>query len=222
MAVEHDMNIEQMDAVTAFLQGELEETVYMIQPEQFADGTTKVCKLKKALYGLKQAGRAWNQKLDMALLDIGLKRSKGDRCVYYKISKTSKLFVAVYVDDFLIFSTDKNESTMLKNELKNRFQMKDIGDAQNILGFQIARDRKNNVLWLDQEKYMDKILEKFNMSNCNPVSTPVDVNVKLNKDMAPKTDSDIEEMKKVPFQVPLQWAVFYMQPREPDRILRLQ
>lgn len=82
LAVQMNLKIYQMDAITAFLQGELEEEIYMKQPEGFEDGTDRVCLLKRAVYGLKQAGRQWNIKLDAALQRFGLKKSKLDPCIY--------------------------------------------------------------------------------------------------------------------------------------------
>lgn len=90
LAVQDGMRIHQMDAITAFLQGDIEEELYMQQPIGFNDGTPNVCKLNKAIYGLRQAGRQWHKKLD--LLKIGFKSSLSDPCVYVK-----------NVDDFLIF-----------------------------------------------------------------------------------------------------------------------
>lgn len=216
MAVEHNMEIEQLDAVTAFLQGELKENVFMFQPEHYNDGTDKICKLNRAMYGLKQAGRAWNEKLDTAIRDIGLVRSKADPCIYFKLDKKSFIIIAIYVDDILIFSTNKNDSSIIKKELCARFKMKDIGDVKSILGFRITRDRNNGILLLDQEDYIKKILERFNMGECNPVSTPVDVNVKLDKSMSPKTEKERNEMKSVPYQEAVGSLLYAAQGTRPD------
>lgn len=105
LAVENNMKIHQMDAVTAFLQGDIKEELYMQQPVGFEDGTNRVCKLNKAIYGLRQAGRQWNKKLDAFLIEIGFMRSLSDPCVYVK----NKLIIAIYVDDFLIFYSNLDE-----------------------------------------------------------------------------------------------------------------
>lgn len=83
MSIEHDWKIAQMDAITAFLQGELNEEIYMMQPEGCHDGSPKVCKLNKAIYGLKQASRMWNHELDLALKKCGLSRSNSDPSIYF-------------------------------------------------------------------------------------------------------------------------------------------
>lgn len=102
LAARMDLTVLQMDAVTAFLQGELGEVeIFTEQSEGFVnqEESTKVCKLKKALNGLKQASRVWNLKLDIELKRFGLLQSKYDTYVYYKAEGTSILIVAVYVDD---------------------------------------------------------------------------------------------------------------------------
>lgn len=98
-----------MDAVTAFLQGDLDEEIYMEQPPCFVDDgkKSKVCHLNKALYGLNQSSRVWNSKLDAALKKFGLQSTVYDPCVYYRISEGKVIFVAVYVDVVLIFSNCK-------------------------------------------------------------------------------------------------------------------
>ena len=106
LAARLDMKVDQMDAITAFLQGELSEEIYMEQPPCFVDGKKKkkVCRLRKALYGLKQSSRVWNKKLDAALRKLELVCTDYDPCVYTKVRGEKMLFVAVYVDDVLIFS----------------------------------------------------------------------------------------------------------------------
>lgn len=111
LAAKLDLVVHQMDAVTAFLQGDLDdEEIFMEQPEEFRDdrAPTKVCRLQKALYGLKQASRVWNRKLDTKLKQMGFKRSKHDTCVYYRVVAGKVVIIAIYVDDFLILSFVRN------------------------------------------------------------------------------------------------------------------
>lgn len=90
-----------MDAITAFLQGDLHEAVFMDQPESYSDNTRRVCKLNETIYGLKEAGRQWNMKLSDSLVKFGLTKSSLDPCVF--INTVTTLLVVVYVDDMLIF-----------------------------------------------------------------------------------------------------------------------
>ena len=113
-----------MEAICAYLNGSLKETVYMQQPEMFEDGTNKVCKFQRSLYGLKQSGRVWNETINRELLNIGLTRRDVDQCIYYKVTNTEILYVAIYVDDFLIFSNNLNLVKMVKEKLCRKFKMK--------------------------------------------------------------------------------------------------
>lgn len=106
-------------AVTAFLQGDLPESVYMEQAKHFVDGTNRVCKLNKVIYGLKQAGRQWNLKLDVAVKKYGLKKSTADPCIYY--ASDLNIIIAIYVDDILIFHRNKNDLKRIKNFLNSNF-----------------------------------------------------------------------------------------------------
>lgn len=141
LAAEHDLDIEQLDAVSAFLQGEIEEELYVVQPKEFRMGG-KVCKLKKAMYGLKQASRQWNLKLDTAIKKIGFSQSQVDLCVYSRIRGKLMTFIATHVDDLMIFSNDKEVKSYLKNQLSTRFKMIDLGTASYCVGFHVTRNRE--------------------------------------------------------------------------------
>lgn len=218
MAAQYDMDIEHMDAVSAFLQGELNECIYMSYPDVpgISNNDGKVCKLNKSIYGLKQASRIWNIKLDGVLTSIGMTRSKVDRCVFYNCKGNKKLFIAVYVDDILIFSNDKHQIKQLKLKLQENFDMKDLGPVRKCLGFNVTRDRANGTLWLDQSDYIQRIIQRFGMQNCNVVTTPIDINVKLNKDMSPKCNDEINEMRDVPYQEAVGSLLYAAQGTRPD------
>lgn len=215
LAAEYKLEIDQMDAVSAFLQGDLEEEIYMVQPEGFNNGS-KVCKLNKAIYGLKQASRAWNKKLDGVLVQLGFQRSTVDECIYFNIKNGEIVIIAVYVDDILIFSNDKELTNKLKRNLSDKFKMKDIGEAKMCLGIRITRDRKKDKIFIDQEKYINGMLEKFNMADCNPVLTPIDINTKLSKQMSPKDESEREAMENVPYQEAVGSLLYAAQSTRPD------
>lgn len=201
VAVEHNLEIEQMDDVSAFLQGKLTgETIYMEQPDGFVEDPIKVCRLKRALYGLKQSSRVWNLQLDKTLKEFGLEQSAIDPCLHFKIEGRRMIFVTIYVDDFLLFSNDQALKKKLKEFLNYYFKMKDLGEAKLCLGLRITRDRSNGRLYLDQRQYLEDILDRFNMVNCNSVSTPADPSAKLDKTMCPTKPEEIEEMRTVPYK----------------------
>ncbi|XP_046472611.1 uncharacterized protein [Neodiprion pinetum] len=215
LAAKHDLEIEQMDAVTAFLQGDLHEEVYMVPPKEFYTGD-KVWRLKKAIYGLKQASRQWNIKLDTELKKAGLQQSKVDPCIYHKTLDEKMLFLAVYVDDLLIFTNDQVTKENLKNKLKKCFKMKEMGEAHHCVGLRITRDRQAGKIYLDQEKYIKETLAKFNMADCKPAVTPTDPNQKLTKDMSPKNNEEIEEMSRIPYQEAIGSILYVAQGTRPD------
>ena len=112
-----DWEIEMMDVKGAYLNSELDEEIYMAQPDHFDDGSRCVLKLVQALYGLKQAGRIWHQKLCQVLEGLGFIRSTADECIYIKRTRESMLIITIYVDDPGLFATLKNEMAKLKQDL---------------------------------------------------------------------------------------------------------
>lgn len=216
MAARLDLDIDQMDVVTAFLQGDLNEEVYMKQPVGIEDGTSRVCRLQKSLYGLKQASRCWNQKLGAVLLKAGLKCSSVDTCIYYCVKPSDVLIVAVYVDDLMIFSSNQSSKQRIKAVLQKAFKMTDNGEARYILGMHIERNREAGTISIDQHKYLREVLQRFNMWESNPVSTPADVNAKLTKTMSPNDAAGREEMAGVPYQEAVGSVLFAAQVSRPD------
>jgi hypothetical protein len=149
----HDFELEQLDVKTAFLHGELEEVIYMDQPEGFVvpGKENLVCRLKKSLYyGLKQSPRQWYRRFDSFMVSHGFKRSDYDSCVYLKTINGSAIYLLFYVDDILIAANGKSEIAKLKAQLNLEFEMKDLGVAKKILGVEIIRDRKSGTLYLSQ------------------------------------------------------------------------
>ncbi|GJV21385.1 zinc finger, CCHC-type containing protein [Tanacetum coccineum] len=159
----HNLVIHQMDVKTAFLNGDLDEEVYMKQPEGFVMPRNghKVCKLVKSLYRLKQAPKY---------------SGKG-------------VIICLYVDDMLIFGTDQNQIDKTKKFMSSRFSMKDMGEADVILGIKIKHENKGIVF--TQSHYIEKILKKFNREDCSPVSTPMDPVEKLK----PNTGKPVDHLE---------------------------
>ncbi|KAK1627376.1 hypothetical protein QYE76_001691 [Lolium multiflorum] len=141
-----DLELEQLDVKTAFLHGELEEEIYMDQPEGFVVPGKEdlVCKLKRSLYGLKQSPRQWYKRFDSFMLAHEFKRSKYDSCVYIKFVNGSPIYLLLYVDDMLIAAKSKKEITILKAQLSSEFEMKDLGAAKKILD-QMFHERTKHI-----------------------------------------------------------------------------
>ncbi|GJX85145.1 zinc finger, CCHC-type containing protein, partial [Tanacetum coccineum] len=192
LAAIHNLVIYQMDVKTAFLNGDLEEEVYMKQPEGFVmpGNEHKVCKLVKSLYGLKQAPKQWHQKFDEVVLSNGFHLNQSDKCVYSKFDSSGKgVIICLYVDDMLIFRTVQNQVDKTKKFLSSRFSMKDMGEADIFLGIKIKRVNKGIVI--TQSHYIEKILKNFNPEDCSPVSTPMDLVEKLK----PHTGKPVDQLE---------------------------
>ncbi|RVW49817.1 Retrovirus-related Pol polyprotein from transposon TNT 1-94 [Vitis vinifera] len=159
-----------MDVKTTFLNGELEEEVYMKQPEGFpsSDGEQLVCKLKKSIYGLKQASRQWYLKFHNIISSFGFEENVMDQCIYLKVSGSKVCFLVLYVDDILLATNDKGLLHEVKQFLSKNFDMKDMGEASYVIGIKIHRDGFKGILGLSQETYINKVLERFRMKNCSP------------------------------------------------------
>ena len=173
-----------MDVKTAFLNGDLDKDIYMHQPDGYrvSGGEEQhVWKLQKSLYGLKQAGRAWNKTMDAALINMGFRPTHSDSCVYVMRDDDSVMYLLVYVDDLLLVASDADQLASVKAQLSSRFEMKDMGEAQFILGVQIRRDRARRQLHLSQAEYIRTVLERFDMQECKPAASPMATGVKLLK-----------------------------------------
>lgn len=197
ISVKYDLEITHLDVATAFLNGHLDKEVFMNKPEGLEIGENKVLKLKKAIYGLKQSSRQWNLRVDQVLSKLGYKKSKFEPCLYTKKNGSSLTIVALYVDDFFIFSNCQKETSFLKEKLGSEFKVKDLGQAKQILGVRIQYSKDGSIL-LDQEVYIDQILRKFNMSECKSVSTPIDMSIDYESVEGTKcTDQNIPYQKLI-------------------------
>lgn len=136
--------------------------------------------MKKSLYGLKQSPRQWYKRFDTFMLGHGYSRSNYDSCVYHrKLSDDSFVYLLLYVDDMLIAAFYMSEINRFKSQLSGEFEMKDLGAAKKILGMEIHRDRPAGKLFLSQRKYINKVIERFGMQNCKPMTTPLAAHFKL-------------------------------------------
>lgn len=170
-----------MDVKTAFLNGELQEEIYMEQPEGYIKQGEEqlVCKLIKSLYGLKQSPRAWNKKLNEELTKAGFARCESDHCVYLKKDETGQVYLLVYVDDLIIIASTKAAMEACKAGLSNTFKMTDLGDTSHFLGMEVQRDRAAKLIHLHQGSYIRGMLERLGMSDCAPLRIPIAVGTKL-------------------------------------------
>ena len=181
IAAIHNLEIHQMDVKTTLLNGDLDEEIYMKQPEGFivSGQEKKVCRLAKSLYGLKQAPMLWHEKFDNVMMTDGFKINECDKCVYVKNTEHGFVIICLYVDDILIMGSNNEVIKTTKEMFNNKFDMKDLGVADVILGIKISKT--SDGLILSQLHYIEKILKKFKQDDSSPMRTPVDVNLHLFK-----------------------------------------
>lgn len=207
LAAQRGMFIRQYDVKTAYLNGTLEEELFMKPPEEMGNvlrhmiqnerydkrivteaksmlqqlmNENVVCRLKKALYGLKQAGRAWNKRLDTELRNLGLTPTNGDPCLYLRGDGDDQLLVVIYVDDILAMSRNLEIVKKFGTTLGEKFEVKDIGDVKRCLGMDFIHG--DDCIKIHQESYVKELLRRFGMQDCKTVSTPIDVSTKLTKE----------------------------------------
>ena len=172
VAANEKLELKQFDVKSAFLNGVLQEEIFMEQPEGFQDSTRKVCKLNKSLYGLKQSPRCWNERFKDVLFRFGLRESEADSCLFYRVTSADKLIVVIYVDDGLVAATKKSTADEFLKELKATFQITsgDVGYFLNML----IEVRDDGSVFIGQQKYAEDVLRRFKMEDCNKVSTPIE------------------------------------------------
>ncbi len=174
---------------TTFLHGDLEEQIYMKQPEGFAVKSKKELghKLKNSQYRFKQSPRIWYHKFDTFIQGLGFTRSKAAHSVYFKLIGDHVIYLVLYMDDMLLVANDKKIIQYLKTQLSSKFYMKDLGAANYILDMEIKRDWAKRKLQLNQRNYVETILQRFNMQDSKSVKVPIPIGVKLFSKQCPKT-----------------------------------
>ena len=180
MAAEKGWKIFQFDVKSAFLNGELQEEVYVEQPLGFEikGSEKKVYKLEKALYGLKQAPRAWYSRIDKYFMGRNFQKSESEPTLYVKVQGVDEiLIVCLYVDDMIFTGNSSKMIEEFKKNMMSEFEMTDLGLLHYFLGMEVIQD--SNGIFLHQGKYARDLLKRFHMSNCNPAKTPMNTYEKL-------------------------------------------
>lgn len=188
VAAQFDLHIHQMDVKTAFLNGNLNEDIYMSQPDGFAEGDL-VCKLNKSIYGLKQASRMWNDRFHHDVIKLGFKRSEYDYCLYAIQNNNITVYLLLYVDDLILVGNNFLEINRIKSLLSTEFDMKDMKELKYFLGISIERDIKKGTLFISQEAYLNNVLKRFGMANCKGASTPMELHLQLPREENATTTS---------------------------------
>lgn len=181
VAAKNKMTLKQFDIKTAFLNGELEDNIFMKQPIGFSDGTNKVRKLLKSLYGLKQASRCWNQKFTCFINDFKFVQSDADPCVFIRKVNGEIILLAIYVDDGLLAATNESCFSPVIKFLQKHFEVKEF-EAKCYLGLQIEQLIDGSIK-ISQEAYTKRVIERFGMIDAHSATTPIDNHCALNTDV---------------------------------------
>jgi Reverse transcriptase (RNA-dependent DNA polymerase) len=178
-----DWDVQHVDIKTAFLHGVLpeSETVFMEQPPGFeAPGQEDwVMKLMKSLYGMKQASRIWNKTFHKTVSSLGFRRLACEWCVYRRRTKTGITIFAVHVDDIISISSSPDENARFKTELRQHWEISDLGDIKFALGIAIHRNRDTRTVSLSQTALIDRVIEQFGQLDAHPVDTPIPTGVQI-------------------------------------------
>ena len=202
--MQQNWEIEHVDVKSAYLNAPLEETIYMkalrgvLKPGQQG----KVLRLLKGLYGLKQAGRGWFLEMSRVFLkELGFKRSAIDHSVFYRRTGEEHTIVAVATDDMALtgMSKRKSDAERFKSDIRKFWDITDHGPIKWFLGFEIRRDRNARTISINQRAYIEAMVEKFNLTNAKPVSTPMEVGATFTSEQSPSTVNQLGRMKGVPY-----------------------
>lgn len=197
LAASKRMKLLHFDITTAFLNGNLEEEIYMSLPENYADAKGRVCRLKRSLYGLKQASRCWNDTFTSYLKTMGLIALKKDPCIFVRASSQGEieLVLAIYVDDGLLISCDEQLMDALINQLQNKFKMTKT-NVSCFVGLQIVE--LTTGFFVHQAKFAQATIKKYGMESCKLATTPSISNLKLCRNGA--LDGQESETIDVPYR----------------------
>jgi hypothetical protein len=206
-AAAEDLETGQIDIKGAYLNGELtdDETIYMKQPPGYAEkgpeGKTLTARLYKTLYGLKQAGHRWYQKLVEIMTKLGFSRSEVDSAVFYRRDEMLKILIIilVHVDDCSIAGRPKKIIQKFKLEIQKYVQIMHLGDLHWILGIEVRRIREDKQIMLSQHSYIDSILRRYGFDDAKPVSTPMDMNIRLTSAQSPSSMEEFAKMRNIPY-----------------------
>ena len=199
LAGRKNVQVHQMDVNIAFLNSDIEETVYIEQPEGYEVPGMEdfVCLLRKTLYGLKQSPRAWFQLIASVLVDFDFKQCESDPCIFiHKNQDGQRTYIALYVDDLLIAGDNEKDIATIKQRLSERFDMKDLGIARKFLGMEIEYGKDGSIK-IHQNQYIQQLLTRQGMQDCTPVTTPMDTSVKLTKTVDDDVPADPKEYASI-------------------------
>jgi hypothetical protein len=211
VAVQKNLEVHHIDYKTAYLNADMDTDVYMEIPEGYdyredairagfnPDNDDLVVKVKKSIYGTPQAGRLWHKALNDHILTEGFKPYSKDPCIYFKRNPDGNIMIiCLYVDDMLICAKNDKYLKRLKENLNKKYEMNDLGRVTKFLGLRFKQ--YNNRIEIDLEQYIDKMLKRFNMEDCNASDVPALADISLSKQHGPSSEGERIQMTKVPYR----------------------
>lgn len=192
-----DLEMHSIDIKNAFIQGDLEEEVYMQQPPGCGDGSSKVCRLRKSLYGLKQAPRVWNKKLHTFLTSYGAKQCLSDGALYLLQLDEGLVLILVYVDDIVIASKPLQQVQSVKKAILAQFSGKDLGETDFFLQMAVQRDRKRHTLRLCQQRHIQQIVTTCGLESAKKKNIPMIGKVYDDPDGASLTEDGATQYRSI-------------------------
>ncbi|KAK1667093.1 hypothetical protein QYE76_055252 [Lolium multiflorum] len=166
-----------LDVQNAFLNGELNEEVYMQPPPGYSVPDGMVCRLRRSLYGLKQAPRAWFERFASVVTAAGFSPSLHDPALFVHTSPRGRTLLLLYVDDMIITGDDPEYIAFVKARLRDQFLMTDLGPLRYFLGIEVSST--SDGFSISQEKYIHDLLARAALGDERTVDTPMELNVKL-------------------------------------------
>ena len=215
LAIQYGLILWLLDVVIAYLNGKFDVDIFMALPEGLLKtniNKNKVLKILKSLYGLKQSGRIWNETFKKTVGKAGFYPITSDPCIFKKeIDDGDVCLIALYVDDIIVASAKKSTYRKVKEIITSSFEVTDSGELFGVLGIRINRDPKGRFITMDQTTYVEGMLEKHGITNCNPISTPFDGY----NDIRP-ADDDEELIDERQYQQLVGELIFLNQATRPD------
>jgi hypothetical protein len=183
---QQDLELHQLDVKTAFLNGELEEEIYMQQPQGYEQGgPNTVCRLLRALCGLRQAPRAWHRCLKKVLEDLEFVASSTDVALFRGTVDSETVWLLVWVDDILVAAQGEERVAKVKAHLTAKFDVRDLGPATYFLRMELSRDREAQSLKLTQRKLTRELISRCGLADARACSVPLAMGEKLRKEGEP-------------------------------------
>lgn len=217
LAAKNDLEMAKFDVKTAFLNGDIEEDLYMIQPQGFVseEHPDLVCRLKRSLYGLKQSPRCWNSKFVNFLRSFNFEPIQSDNCVFIGNDDQEKVYLGLYVDDGLLLSKSQKAIDKVLENLQSKFEVT-VENTGHFVGMEIERNRQKKQVTISQTAYINKILKKFHMEEAKNSAIPAEPGLHLSGNKKATTDEFQDKVNQIPYREAVGSLLFLARVSRPD------